>query len=82
MWSNVDPLGGAAKRSGLGESPEPYEEEGVDECVKELSVRTTQEKDEEEEDERLDLVLGKLVKITDMLDLVRGSFVRMTNLMK
>ena len=64
------------------ESPEPYEEEGVDECVKELSVRTTQEKDEEEEDERLDLVLGKLVKITDMLDLVRGSFVRMTNLMK
>jgi len=52
------------------ESPEPYEEEGVDECVKELSVRTTQEKDEEEEDERLDLVLGKLVKITDMLDLV------------
>ena len=66
----------------MGESPEPYEEEAVDECVKELSVRTTQEKDKEEEDERLDLVLGKLVKITDMLDLVRGSFVRMTNLMK
>ena len=46
----------------MGESPEPYEEEGVDECVKELSVRTTQEKDKEEEDERLDLVLGELVK--------------------
>ena len=60
MWSNVDPLGGAAKRSGVVESPEPYEEEAVDECVKELSVRTTQEKDEEEKDERLHLVLGEL----------------------
>ena len=49
-----------AKRLGVGESPEPYEEEAVDECVKELSVRTTQEKDKEEEDERLHLVLGKL----------------------
>ena len=44
----------------MGKSPEPYEEEGVDECVKELSVRTTQEKDEEEEGERLYLVLGEL----------------------
>ena len=43
----------------MGESPEPYEEEAVDECVKELSVRTTQEKDEEE-NERLHLVLGEL----------------------
>ena len=60
MWSNVDPLGGAANRSGVVESPEPYEEEAVDECVKELSVRTTQEKDEEEKDERLHLVLGEL----------------------
>ena len=60
VQSKVDPSGGAAKRSGLGESPEPYEEEGVDECVKELSVRTTQEKDEEEKDERLHLVLGEL----------------------
>ena len=42
------------------ESPEPYEEEGVDECVKELSVRKTQEKDEEEENKRLHLVLGEL----------------------
>ena len=54
------PLGGAAKRLGVGKSPEPYEEEGVDECVKELFVRTTQEKDEEEEDKRLHLVLGEL----------------------
>ena len=44
----------------MGESPEPYEEEAVDECVKELSVRTTQEKDKEEEDKRLHLVLGEL----------------------
>ena len=44
----------------MGESPEPYEEEGGDKCVKELSVRTTQEKDKEEEDERLHLVLGEL----------------------
>ena len=52
-----------AKGPGLGESPKPYEEEGADECVKELSVRMSLEKDEGEEDEKLDLVLGELVKI-------------------
>ena len=66
----------------MGESPEPYEEEAVDECVKELSVRTTQEKDKEEEDKKLDLVVGELVKITNMLYSARGSFVRMTNQIK
>ena len=37
--SNADPPGGVAKGLGLGKSAEPYEEEGADECVKELSVR-------------------------------------------
>ena len=72
----------ARPRGGVGESPEPYEEGGIDERVEELSVRTSQEKDEDEEDERLDLVLGELVKITNMLELARGPFVRMTNQMK
>ena len=45
-------------------------------------MRTSQEKDEDEEDERLDLVLGELVEIMNMLDLARGPFVRMTNQMK
>ena len=61
--SNVDPPGGAAKGWGLGDSPEPYEEEGADERVEDLSVRVSQE-----EDEKLDLVLGELVKIMNMLD--------------
>ena len=39
VWSNVDPPGGVADGPGLGESPEPHEEEGADERVKELSVR-------------------------------------------
>ena len=39
-----------AKGLGLGKSAEPYEEEGADECVKELSVRMSLEKDEDEED--------------------------------
>ena len=39
-----------AKGLGFGKSAEPYEEEGVDECVKELSVRMSLEKDEDEED--------------------------------
>ena len=47
----------ARARDGVGESPGPYEEWGIDERVVELSVRTSQVKDEEEEDERLDLVL-------------------------
>ena len=49
-----------AKGPGLGESPKPYEEEGADERVKELSVRMSLEKDEDEDDEKLDLVLGEL----------------------
>ena len=72
----------ARPRGGLGGSPEPYEEGGIDKRAEELSVRTSQEKDEDEEDERLDLVIGELVKITNMLDSARGSFVRMTNQMK
>ena len=72
----------ARPRGGLGGSPEPYEEGGIDKRAEELSVRTSQEKDEDEEDERLDLVLGELVKITNMLELARGPFVRMTNQMK
>ena len=72
----------ARPRGGVGESPELHEEGGIDERVEELSVRTSQEKDEDEEDERLDLVLGELVKITNMLELARGPFVRMTNQMK
>jgi hypothetical protein len=55
--SNVDPPGGTAKGSGLRDSPEPYEEEGADERLEELSVRVSQE-----EDEKLDLVLEELVK--------------------
>ena len=35
VWSNVDPPCGVANGPGLGESPELYEEEGVDERVKE-----------------------------------------------
>ena len=61
--TNVDPPGGVAKGPGLGESPKLYEEEGADERVKELSVRMSLEKDEGEEDEKLDLVLGEIVKI-------------------
>ena len=72
----------AQPRGGVGESPEPYEEGSNDERVEELSVRTSQEKDEDKEDERLGLVLGELVKIKNMLDLARGPFVRMTNQMK
>ena len=37
--SNVDPLVRVANGPGSGESPEPHEEEGADERVKELSVR-------------------------------------------
>ena len=48
---------------GLGESLEPYEEEGTDERVKELSVCMSLKKGKDEEDEKLDLVLGELVKI-------------------
>ena len=66
--SNVDPPGGAVKGSELEESPEPYEEEGTDERVEELSVRASQEDEENEEDEKLYLVLGELDKITNMLD--------------
>ena len=47
--SNVDLPGGAIKRA-----VEP---------VKELSMRASQEEDKEKEDEKLDLVLGELVKI-------------------
>ena len=47
----------------MRDSPEPYEEEGADERLEELSVRVSQE-----EDEKLDLVLGELVKIMNMLD--------------
>ena len=36
--TNVDPPGRVANGPGLGESPEPHEEEGADERVKELSV--------------------------------------------
>ena len=61
--TNIDLPGGVAKGPGLQESPKPYEEEGADERVKELSVRMSLEKDEGEEDEKLDLVLGELVKI-------------------
>ena len=61
--TNVDPPGGVAKGPGLGESLKLYEEEGADERVKELSVRMSLEKDEGEEDEKLDLVLGELLKI-------------------
>ena len=48
--SNADPPGGVAKGLELGKSAESYEEEGADECVKELSVRMSLEKDEDEED--------------------------------
>ena len=52
----------------LVESPEPYEEEDTDKGVEELSVRASQEEDEDEESEKLDLVSGGLVKIMNMLD--------------
>ena len=61
MRINIDPTGGVAKGPGLGESPEPYSKEGDNERVKELSVRMSLEKDEDEDDEKLDLVLGELV---------------------
>ena len=48
--SSADPPGGVAKGLGFGKSAEPYEEEGVDECVKELSVRMSLEKDKDKED--------------------------------
>ena len=44
--TNVDPPGRVANGPGLGESPEPHEEEGADERVKELSVRMSLVKDE------------------------------------
>ena len=44
--SNADPPGGVAKGPGLEESPELYEEDFADECVKKLSVRISLEKDE------------------------------------
>ena len=56
VQSNCDPLCCAAKELGWGENPEPYEEDGADKRVEELSVRASQEKDEDEEDEKLDLV--------------------------
>ena len=59
--TNVDPPGGVAKGPGLGESPEPYKEKDDNECVKELSVHMSLEKDEDEDDEKLDLVLSELV---------------------
>ena len=52
----------------MGESPEPYEEEGADERVEELSVRASPE-----EDEKSNLVLGELVKIMNMLDKARDA---------
>ena len=55
----------------MGESPELYETEGTNERVKELSVRASQEEDEE--DKKLDLVLGELVKIMNMLDKGYGA---------
>ena len=55
----------------MEESPELYETEGTNERVKELSVRASQEEDEEEE--KLDLVLGELVKIMNMLDKGYGA---------
>ena len=66
--TNVNPPEGVAKGPGLGESPKPYEEEGADKRVKELSVRMSPEKDEDEEDKKLDLVLGELVKIINDSD--------------
>ena len=54
----------------MEESPELYETEGTNERVKELSVRASQE---DEEDEKLDLVLGELVKIMNMLDKGYGA---------
>ena len=44
----------------MGESPELYKVEGGNERVKKLSVRMSLEKDEDEDDEKLDLVLGEL----------------------
>ena len=56
VQSNCDPLCCAAKELGWGENPEPYEEDGAGKRVEELSVRASQEKDEDEEEEKLDLV--------------------------
>ena len=72
-------MGNAAKGSGLGESPEPYEEEGADERVEELSMRSSQEKDEDTKDKKLDLVLGELIKITNTLNSARLTVVCMRN---
>ena len=74
MQSNVDPpLGSAAKGSGMEESLELYETEGTNERDKEMSVCAYQEDNEEEEDKKLDLVLGELVKIMNMLDKGYGA---------
>ena len=59
-------MGGAAKGTGLKERLELYKTEGTDKRVKELSVCAS--KEEEEEDKKLDLVLGEPVKIMYMLD--------------
>ena len=48
---------------GLGEGSELSKEEVAVERVKELSISASQEEDKEKEDEKLDLVLGELVKI-------------------
>ena len=57
----------------MEESSELYETEGTNERVKELSVRASQEEDEDKEDKKLDLVLGELVKIMNMLDKGYGA---------
>ena len=63
LWSNVDPPGGTIKRLGLGEGSKLSKEEVAVERVKELSMSASQEEDKEKEEEKLDLVLGELVKI-------------------
>lgn len=63
--SNIDPPGGVIKRLRLGECSEPYKEDGAAKCVKELSMRASQDEDKEKEDEKLDLVLGELIKIVN-----------------
>ena len=50
----------ARPRGGLGVSPEPYEEGGIDKRAEELSVCTSQEKGNDEEAKRLDLVVEDL----------------------
>ena len=74
MRSNVAPLPGRRdQRVRIGREAELYETEGTNERVKELSARASQEKEEDEEDEKLDLVLGELVKIMNMLDKGYGA---------